>query len=70
MADTRARSSSTARSAELNPVERRAERLSHAIYGTIVLSAVIVALESQGVHADETLAALLGTAVALFCAHL
>lgn len=50
-------------------LEDRAERLSHAIYGTIIVTALLVTLRAHDDSAEEVLAALLGTGLVLFVAH-
>lgn len=49
--------------------QRRAEQISHAIYGTIIVTALLVTLQDHGFTADEVIAAIVSTAVALFFAH-
>lgn len=50
--------------------QRRAERLSHAIYGTIIVTALLVTLQDHGFTAAEVLSAIVATGVALFFAHI
>lgn len=49
--------------------ERRAERWAHGIYGTIIVTALLVTLQEHDQTADEVIAAVLGTAFVLFLAH-
>ncbi len=48
---------------------RRAERFAHGIYGTIIITALLVPLEDHGATADEVVGAVVGTAFVLFLAH-
>ena len=55
--------------AELTEPARRAERFSRAIYGTIIITALLVPLEDHGATADEVVGAIVGSAFVLFLAH-
>jgi hypothetical protein len=50
--------------------ERLAERARHAVYGSVIVLAVIVALDGTGVRAREVLASVLGAAIATVLAEL
>ena len=51
------------------PGYRRAERLSHALYGLIIVTATLVAEQSHVTEASHALGLLLGTALVLVLAH-
>lgn len=51
------------------PGYRRAERLSHALYGLIIVTATLVAEQSHVTEPANALGLLLGTAVVLLLAH-
>lgn len=51
------------------PGYRRAERLSHALYGLIIVTATLVAEQSHVTEAGHALGLLLGTALVLLLAH-
>ncbi len=55
--------------AELTGPARRAERFARAIYGTIIITALLLPLEDHGATADEVVGAVLGSAFVLFLAH-
>ena len=48
---------------------RRAERLSHALYGLIIVTATLVAEQSHVTEVSDALGLLLGTALVLLLAH-
>ena len=48
---------------------RRAERLSHALYGLIIVAATLVAEKSHVTEVSDALGLLLGTALVLLLAH-
>jgi hypothetical protein len=50
-------------------VHRRAERLSHALYGLIIVTATLVAEKSHVTEVGDALGLLLGTALVLLLAH-
>lgn len=50
-------------------VHRRAERLSHALYGLIIVTATLVAEQGHVTEAGDALGLLLGTALVLLLAH-
>ena len=50
-------------------VHRRSERLSHALYGLIIVTATLVAEKSHVADAGDALGLLLGTALVLLLAH-
>ena len=49
--------------------EHRAERFSHALYGLIIITAVLVAEQQHVVDATDALGLLVGTAVVLLLVH-
>lgn len=51
------------------PVHRRAERLSHALYGLIIVTATLVAEQSHVTEVIDAIGLLLGTALVLLLAH-
>lgn len=51
------------------PVRRRAERLGHALYGLIIVTATLVAEQSHVTEVRDALGLLLGTALILLLAH-
>ena len=51
------------------PVYRRAERLSHALYGLIIVTATLVAEKGHVTEVVDALGLLLGTALVLLLAH-
>jgi hypothetical protein len=51
------------------PVHRRAERLSHALYGLIIVTATLVAEQAHVTEVVDALGLLLGTALILLLAH-
>lgn len=50
-------------------IHRRAERLSHALYGLIIVTATLVAEQSHVTEVSDALGLLLGTALVLLLAH-
>ena len=50
-------------------VHRRSERLSHALYGLIIVTATLVAEQSHITEPSDALGLLIGTAVVLLLAH-
>jgi hypothetical protein len=50
-------------------IHRKAERLSHALYGLIIVTAALVAEKLHVTEVDEAMGLLLGTAVVLLLAH-
>lgn len=50
-------------------LHRRSERLSHALYGLIIVTATLVAEQSHVTDATDALGLLLGTALVLLLAH-
>jgi len=51
------------------PVHRRAERLGHALYGLIIVTATLVAEKGHVTEVADALGLLLGTALVLLLAH-
>jgi hypothetical protein len=51
------------------PVHRRAERLSHALYGLIIVTATLVAEQGHVTEVVDALGLLMGTALVLLLAH-
>jgi hypothetical protein len=51
------------------PLHRRAERLSHALYGLIIVTATLVAEQGHVTEVADALGLLLGTALVLLLAH-
>jgi hypothetical protein len=51
------------------PVPRRAERLSHALYGLIIVTATLVAEQLHVTEVVDALGLLFGTAIVLLLAH-
>ena len=52
------------------PVHRRAERLGHALYGLIIVTATLVAEQGHVTEVVDALGLLLGTALVLLLAHI
>ena len=52
------------------PVYRRAERLSHALYGLIIVTATLVAEQRHVTEVVDALGLLLGTAIVLLLVHI
>ena len=51
------------------PIHRRAERLGHALYGLIIVTATLVAEQGHVTEVVDALGLLLGTALVLLLAH-
>ena len=51
------------------PIHRRAERLAHALYGLIIVTATLVAEQGHVTEVVDALGLLLGTALVLLLAH-
>lgn len=51
------------------PAQRRAERLSHALYGLIIVTATLMAERNHVTEVGDALGLLLGTALVLVLAH-